>query len=97
MSFLKAVMISVADTMHHFTTCLLHIVMIDVDRLVVGRNRWNIELQNSLHSYKMNIHQSRKIWISLRNEMRDCHLKEYRFFCLELVEECKRILTKIFF
>jgi hypothetical protein len=37
MSFVKAVMISVADRMHHFATCLLHIVMIDVDRLVVGR------------------------------------------------------------
>jgi hypothetical protein len=25
-------MISVADTMHHFTTCLLHIVMIDENK-----------------------------------------------------------------
>jgi len=60
MSFRKAVMISVTDTMHHFTTYLLHIVMIDVYRFVVGRNRWNIELQNSLHSYKTNIHQSER-------------------------------------
>ena len=87
MSFVKAVMISVTDTMHHFTTCLLHIVMIDVDRLVVGRNRWNIELQNSLHRYKTNIHQSRKIWVSLQNEMRYCHFKEYRcWFFLRLVK-----------